>query len=144
MWVTEVNGGTAAGKPQALFITSGNAPSGSYAAPLSAQGTFAVPAGVTTFYMRGDQETGAGICLVENSSLTLMFFPTGYGTVTSFAPENDPNRPEFMKTGATGEELTGAAFTTKRLEYEVAQLKQQLADIRAKMGETSQAAAVKE
>ncbi len=101
VWVTEVNGGTAAGKPQALFITSGNAPSGSYAAPLSVQGTFAVPAGVTTFYMRGDQETGAGICLVENSSLTLMFFPTGYGTVTSFAPENDPNKPEFMKTGAT-------------------------------------------
>ncbi len=139
VWVTEVNGGGAAGKPQATFITSGNAPGGSYGAPFCVQGTFAVPAGVTTFYLRGTQVVGSGITQVQQSVLTLMFFPSAYGTVIAFSPENDPNQPEFMKTGADGEEMSGEEFASKRLEYEVAQLKQQLAEIRAKMGNTSQA-----
>lgn len=140
VWITEVNGGGAAGKPQATFITSGNAPAGNYGAPLSVQGAFAVPAGVTTFYLRGTEDIGSGLCSVENSSLTLMFFPTAYGTVTAFAPENDPNQPEITKAGGSGEEVSGAEFASKRLENEVALLRKQIAEIRARIGESSQSA----
>lgn len=145
VWITEVNGGSSAGKPKQDFVISTNAPSGNYGVPFCVQGTWAVPAGATTFYLRGDHVAGGGITQIQDNTLTLMFFPTAYGTVTAFTPANDPNTPEFLKTGSTDVEFTADEFTSKRLAYEIEQLKQQLADIRAKMGNTSQAnTAVKE
>ncbi|MBK7142690.1 MAG: hypothetical protein IPH75_11490 [bacterium] len=138
VWVTEVNGGSSAGKPKQSIVISTNAPSGNYGTPFCVQGTFAVPAGVSTFYLRGDHVAGGGITIIDDAVLTLMFFPTAYGTVTAFSPESNDNGPEIFKSGA-GEDLTGEEFASKRLEYEVAQLKKQLAEIRAKMGNTSQA-----
>lgn len=139
VWVTEVNGGSSTGKPQVDFVISINAPSGNYGTPFCVQGTFVVPAGVSTFYLRGDHVSGGGITVIEDAVLTLMFFPTAYGTVTAFSPESNENGPEFMRSSSGGEATTGEEFTSKRLAYEVAQLKQQLSEIRARMGDTSQA-----
>jgi len=70
---------------QDLFVTVASAlPSGMYQKIVSPHGLFVVPSGANTFYLLG-QRTAASSpdAMAFDSQLTLIYFATAYGTVTS-------------------------------------------------------------
>lgn len=142
-WITDVSNGTSADMPKITFNHSGNSPTGTYSTPYAMQGIFSVSAGANSFYVRGSKGTGNGTLNLRDNDLTLVFFPTSYGTIVSHSPAN-PNQPEYLTAASDGEELSGDAFTAQRLAYEVAELKRQLAEVREKLQVTTQQEEVKE
>jgi len=76
--VSDVAGSLPVNQDVALQYVSG-AVSGTYTAPVTVHGTFLASAGSNTFYLLG-QEIG-GSWTSFDSQLTVMFFPTAYGTV---------------------------------------------------------------
>jgi len=93
--------GTFPGNQDVASILPSGAASGSYIMPASVHGTFQVTAGSHTFYLVGEEYSGSWGAV--DSQLTIMYFPTNYGTVTptlmgfggdeSFAPTAAPMSP---------------------------------------------------
>lgn len=60
----------------------GNSPSGAYDHPVTVHGVFPVNAGTRTFYLVGDQNSTGHTVTALDPTLSLIFVPTSYGTVT--------------------------------------------------------------
>ena len=75
----------------AVEIPSGM-PAGWHNQHISVQGLFAVSAGANNFYFNAHESDG--ICTVRGRHLTLMYFPTAYGTVDTdpASPVTEPGR----------------------------------------------------
>ena len=102
------------------------APGGNYRPSVTAHGLFSVSAGTSTFYFLG-QEDWPSIA-VGNIQLTLIYFPTAYGTVT-------PTTAAAGKPDLDGadERSESTAFQLARVEEELAQLKAERSELEARL-----------
>jgi hypothetical protein len=108
-------------------------PSGDFGDIITVQSIFPVSAGSHTFYFLADEESGD--YRVFQRQLSLMFFPTAYGTVTPpSAPGSDS---ELESTVSSPEEnaTQGTAFNASRLEQELAILRTQADETTRRLAE---------
>lgn len=108
------------------FRMSSNAPSGNYYAPYAVQEVFPVSAGLKTLYLRGASNVTAN---AHDSKLTLLYFPTAYGTIAASAEQS-----------AEEERAEAKSFEFDRLHREIALQQARLAEL-AKQVEELQAEA---
>jgi len=91
---------------------------GTYTAPVTVHGTFSVGAGANTFYLGGEKLSGTWF--VYDSQLTIMFFPTSYGTVSPTlmaAPgHSDADAPRVLPMSA--QEIESERLQTLRFDVE--------------------------
>jgi hypothetical protein len=116
-----------------LWQISG-APAGIYHTPIAVHGVFDVTAGSHTYYFLGDE--GSGDILVTNMNLTVVFFPTAYGTVTASAPAEDPGLGAAMSPAdLAAERAESEAFSRARIAREVEGLRQEIAALERRLAE---------
>jgi len=114
-----------------LLDVSLNAASGFYRHIVTVQGLFSVSAGASTFYLLGHETQGD--YTVFDRQLSLIFFPTAYGTVTSTlaAAGSNPRDEVGMKIfGLTAPEIAAEqaeaeAFNQARIEKELFEIQTQ-------------------
>lgn len=108
--------GTSTNQPQVHFQISINGVSGAYSIPMSPQGIFEVPAGVSTFYLRGSSNT---LGQVTNTRLSLVYIPTAYGTVTSNVLPQTGDEPAESSLSEADERAAAEKFSLERLSREL-------------------------
>lgn len=102
-----------------LTTVIGALPTGTYEKAVSPHGLFAVPAGANTFYLLGEKVSSASDdATAFDSQLTLIYFATAYGTVTSTAL-SATSTAATIDPAAPGE--SAAAVRAGRTELETAQ-----------------------
>jgi len=116
---------------------SANVPSGTFDVPVTVHGTFEVSPGVNTFYMLGQEFSGAVIAY--DSQLTVMFFPTAYGTVTptilarqaddAHTPVTRPMSPYDIRA----EQADSVAFARAQRDAQEARYEQRIAALEDRM-----------
>jgi len=106
-------------------------PAGSYQYVLSSHGLFSVTAGMHTFYYLVDE--GYGDWWVDDSVITLAYFPTAYGTVA--VADGDGTEVEvgapLTPADIAAEQAEAREFSLARLERELAEVKAQLDAMKA-------------
>jgi len=112
-------------EPYFSLTYPGYMPNGSYNVPVTVQRVFPVTAGTHTFYFLGGMSTNE--YTLYDKQLTLIYLPTAYGAVSSFASNGMPG-PESEAERAEAERLN-----EERLEREVAELRAQVEEIRARI-----------
>jgi hypothetical protein len=130
---------------QDLFTTVIAAlPSGTYEKVVSPHGLFAVSAGANVFFLLGQKTSSASDdAMAYDSQLTLVYFPTSYGTVEETALLNSSATPDGSSTSAPDREraavirrpLTSEAVAAERAESiaaNQARLARELAEMRAR------------
>ncbi|MDX2119059.1 MAG: hypothetical protein SFY96_12840 [Planctomycetota bacterium] len=125
----------------------GAAPAGLYDFAAPAHGLFTIAsAGTYTFYFNAYRFTGSGSARMFDVQLTLMYFPTNYGTVVSnlTSPGATPQVcnvvPEHVYGPLTGDEIVAeqdAEFARHNasVNNELAQMRQQMAQMHARMNQ---------
>jgi len=104
-----------------------NAATGSYAAPVTVHGTFSVSSGDRTFSLAGKELSGSW--LIYDTQLTVMFFPTRYGTVSPTllarggADNEAPVLPPMSATEIEAERLRSVADNQARRDAELAEVR---------------------
>jgi len=104
-------------------------PSAQHDQPVTVHGTFSVSAGSNTFYLLGDENSGA--FTVFDSQLTVMFFPTAYGVITPTVltrsgADNDATAPKMLPMSAAdikAEQMQSTAFDQARRDAEFAEMR---------------------
>ena len=104
-------------------------PSGTYSFPVTVHGLFSVGAGVSTFYLLGEELSDDYD--VFDRQLTLIYFPTRYGTVTPTLASSIQNLPDenpdkvsaVMPKDVPDGRVQAEAFSNARIEKELAQMK---------------------
>jgi hypothetical protein len=114
------------------FIVPGALPTGNYHFPTTVHGMFQVNAGVNTFYLLADENSGS--VTVGDVSLSIVYIPTQYGLVTSTLTSEDGSA---MRVGAP---LTGVdevreaeAFHRARVDREMAAMQAQMDELRRQL-----------
>lgn len=109
------------------FIMSGAAATGSYWLPTTVHGMFQVNAGVNTFYLLGDENSGS--LQVGDSQLSIVYIPTQYGLVTPSLTAGDG-----MSVAAPVSEAREAeTFHRARLDREMAAMQAQMDELRRQL-----------
>ncbi|MCK4511742.1 hypothetical protein KAW64_08390 [bacterium] len=118
-----------------------NAGSGNWYPGVATQWLFEVASvGTHTFYFLADQVVGDWD--VYDRNMTLVYIPSGYGTVSSTiaAPPSNPEETT-VETGramteadVVAERAESEAFNNARIERELAEMEAKIAEIRASMG----------
>lgn len=98
--VSDTAGSFPVNQDVALSIPSALPTSASYTQPVTVHGLFQVATGPSTFFFVGDESTGAWS--VNDIQLSLLYFPTNYGTVT-------PTLDALVSGDAAGAETLRAA-----------------------------------
>jgi len=114
------------------FSVPATAASGSYARPVTVHGLFSVGAGLSTFYFLGRE--GGGNYSVGDGQLTLIYFPTAYGTVVPTVAATQSISAEGSAAGR--EALTASDIAAERDEAEAfnaARIERELAEVKARM-----------
>ncbi len=141
MGVSDVNSSFGVTYTKAEWFPSN--PTCSYMMPASHTAIFPVTAGAHTYYLLGQEVNVQG--QIGAPSLTLMYFPTAYGTVTSTkmaAASAKPAEGSPMTVGDVADEQREAAsFDRSRLERELTQMRERLDAMQKSMGSDPQAAA---
>jgi hypothetical protein len=114
------------------FYIEGTAPTGLYAAPVTAQGLFEVAsAGTYTYYLLARQASGDGS--ISDHQLTLLYFPTAYGTVVSTASSSmsplavqEPRRSALSRQEVEDQRAASEAANAARIQRELAAMRAQL------------------
>ncbi len=116
---------------EAEVALSNSAPSGNYAQTVTSHGLFSVSAGGNTFYFIGQE--GSGNLTVHDRQLTLVYYPTAYGTVT---PTLAASPGLLLEPNIRGLALTAADIAAERAEAEqfnAERLARELAQVRSEM-----------
>ncbi|MGD9140317.1 MAG: hypothetical protein PVJ42_02130 [bacterium] len=124
-----------ASQDYSLYL-SPNAPTGIYYFPVTVQSIIATSTGSDTFYLVGEVFTGS--FSVYEAQLSVIYFPTNYGTVDPPAP-GGPTAPE-NQTG-TALPLTEVEEEAERQESEAAnraRIEEEMAEMRARLEELEQ------
>ncbi len=128
--VSDVSATFLANQDLDVFVNDA-APSGLYGWPITVHGLFSVSVGTHTFYFVGDEDAGGFIS--QNQQLSLIYFPTAYGTVTPTLAAGDGIPAD--ETAQTSPALTAAniaekqeaeKFNTERIARELAQVKAEM------------------
>lgn len=98
------------------------APSGQYRFPTSVNEVFAVPAGTHTFYLLAQEVSTVGFA--NDASLTLMYFSTGYGTVSkaegaATKPGEESKRGTLTQAEVAAEQAAHSRGQLDRLQREL-------------------------
>lgn len=125
----------AAGAHDVGYQISGFTPTGTFQTPFAAQAVFPVTAGAHTFYLVGiNSSTDA---TVAHRSLTLMFFPTSYGTVTSGLVANGgiaaSDETADPSSDAAREPLEASRVAADRVERELRSMQARFDKLRAEL-----------
>jgi hypothetical protein len=115
-------------------------PTGTYQFPVTVHGLFSVSSGSNTFYLLAREYSGS--FLVYDRQLTLAYFPTAYGTVTSpklageqnIPDENAPKVSSLSLSDIASEKAESEAFNAARIEKELAEMRAQIGALKAEMG----------
>lgn len=108
----------------------GNSPTGAYDHPVTVHGVFPVAAGLRTFYLVGDQNSAGHTASALDPTISLIFVPTNYGTVTG-SRETPGGRPDALTPGQFGgltpgqiaaEQDASAYANAERLGREIAEM----------------------
>jgi hypothetical protein len=109
---------------------------GSYDHPVTVQGIFDVSTGSETFYLLGEEANGEWNAF--DFQLSLIYFPTAYGTVESGASKTAavPDDQAPMVTAITAydveaQKAASEAFNAARIERELAELRAEIEEIRS-------------
>lgn len=141
MGVSDVNSGFANTYTKAEWFPAN--PTCSYMMPASHTGVFPVTPGAHTFYLLGQEVNVQG--QIGSPSLTLMYFPTAYGTVTSTKMAGASAKPAEGSPMTVGdvadEQREAASFDRARLERELSQMRERLDAMQKSMASDPQAAA---
>ena len=124
--------------------------SGTYDFSASAHGLFSVTAGAHTFYFNA-QELSGGSATMFDLQLTLIFFPTAYGSIVSnfngggggdeFQGKGDPNDGGPVGAGLTladidAERAESMAANQARMQRELDDMRAEVEALRALLAET--------
>jgi hypothetical protein len=128
-----------------VFELPSTAPTGEFRTPASVTGVFPVSAGANTFYVLAQEVTpGGSEGYTQNPNLTLMYFPTGYGTVTPTMANGagDKSRPAPALTSAdiADEQAEARRFDDDRLRRELESMQAKLDELRRQMASGAQGA----
>jgi hypothetical protein len=113
----------------------GDSPNGLYDHPVTVHGVFPVSAGARTFYLVGDQNSAGHTVSALDSTISAIFVPTSYGTVTG-SRETPGGRTDVLTPAQLGgqtpgqlavEQGTSALANSERLAREVALMREQIA-----------------
>ena len=117
---------------------SSTIPTGSFTVPVSVHGLFDVAAGSQTFYFLGNENNGA--MSVNDPQLTIVFFPTAYGTVTptilARAGDSDDNTLPILPMSAydiQAEQMQAIATENARRDAEAAEYENRIAALEDRM-----------
>uniref|UniRef100_A0A832MJC5 DUF4397 domain-containing protein n=1 Tax=Eiseniibacteriota bacterium TaxID=2212470 RepID=A0A832MJC5_UNCEI len=119
------------------FLIAPAAATGQYATPVTVHGVFTVAAGSHTFYLLGQELSGAAS--YADRSLTVLFVPTAYGTVTSTAPNlvaggGDPaGGVPLSPAEISAERAKGEAFHRARVERELGEMRARLLELQQQL-----------
>ncbi|MBK8165073.1 MAG: hypothetical protein IPK64_03800 [bacterium] len=106
---------------------SSNAGSGSYSLPVHLNGVFAATAGTPlTIYLVGSETSG--VIDIEDTSLTLLYVPTSYGSVSQTLlaagdGEDMPVRGTQSSGEVLAEKVASQEANATRLERELAEMR---------------------
>jgi len=126
MWLSDSTGGSAFGEYKSEFRISSNAASGSYNSPYSVQEIYPVSAGLKTIYLRG----AAGVLTTARDNvLTLVYFPTAYGTVAASETANQGEASAETELDVVAEQADAKRFTLERMNREIALQQAKLAKL---------------
>lgn len=122
---------TTPGSHYTTFNVSGNAPTGTYAAPVAVQAVFPVTTGVHSFYFVG---TANSLDVdVMQRSLTVMFFPTAYGTVTGALKADAVSATDDPAADAAREPFEASRVAADRIERELRAMQGRFDQLRAEL-----------
>jgi len=134
-----------------LLQIPSTAASGTYASPVTVQSLFQVSAGLQTFYFLG-QEASGNVAFADGQ-LTVVYFPTAYGTVTTpepslvVGPDADSAGGAAPSAAAVAaERLDAERFGRARLEREMALMRGQMEELNRRLESVAreQSAAVRD
>ncbi|HKZ22665.1 MAG TPA: hypothetical protein VJ165_05610 [candidate division Zixibacteria bacterium] len=110
----------------------GDVPSGIFYQAVTVHSLFAISSGANAFYLLGEEIFGA--VSVSDRQLTVIFFPTAYGTVYEpLAGAGNPSDENLPKVSAltpqdiAAEQAEADAFNHKRIEQELLEIQAQRA-----------------
>lgn len=137
--IDNVAGGTGSGNDDMTFqIPSGSA-TGTYDFATSAHAVFAVNAGTHTFHLNMFRAGGATAATLFDGQMTLIYFPTTYGTVApSFTGPEFADGNHDNSRGPIRGPLTGSQIAAERAQSQadnMARVQAELAQMRADMEE---------
>ena len=114
-------------------------PTGTYAFPATVHGLFQVSAGSKTFYLLGQEGSGAQFT-ADDVQLTAIYLPTAYGTVTPTivaggGGESDatPVRAGLTATEIATDREASLTVNRTRIENELAQMKARMQQLEAEV-----------
>jgi hypothetical protein len=114
-------------------------PTGTYAFPATFHGLFQVSAGSNTFYLLGQEGSGAQFT-AEDIQLTAVYLPTAYGTVTPTIVAGGGGESDVtpVRAGLTASEVAtdreaSLRANRTRIENELAQMKARMQQLEAEV-----------
>lgn len=132
--VSNVNNSFPSNQDVELRVSS-LAPSAAYNFPVTVHGLFQVNAGTNTLYFLAQELNGD--FSVFDSQLTLIFFPTAYGTVTptQIALDNNSDElaqpiPAMSPADVAAERKESEAFNSDRIEKELARMRAEIESLK--------------
>ena len=116
------------------FTLPNGAPSGTYHVPVTVQGLFEVTQGSHTFYLLGE-EYSATTASCMDAQLSLLFVPTGYGTVTPTlasgvnVPDDRARTTSVTSADIAAERSRSIADNEARIERELREMRERIAEL---------------
>ena len=113
-----------------------NMPVGNYDYPVTVHGVFPVNAGNRTFYLVGDQNSTGHSVTAFDPTLSLIFVPTNYGSVSGSRTEPGGFVPDFASPAQAGgltpeqvmaEQTHSASANQARVDAELAAMRERMA-----------------
>lgn len=139
--------GSITGNSYEVFELPSTAATGNYRNPSCAVGVFSVAAGANTFYLLAQEVTpGASEGYAQNPSLTLMYFPTSYGTVTSTIAQpidSKTNAGPLSSTDVAAEQAEARTFDMTRMQRELDTMRARMDAMQRALASDPQAAHAK-
>ncbi|MCI0329608.1 MAG: hypothetical protein L0196_01450 [candidate division Zixibacteria bacterium] len=118
-----------------------SAPSGLYKQTVTVHGLFSVAAGLSTFYLVGHKREGD--FAIYDRQLSLIYFPTSYGTVEPTIVEAKPDRPAeqapkvsvLTAANLAAEQAEAKTFNAERIARELTQVRSEMEVLKREMRE---------
>ncbi len=141
--IDDVAGGFGSGADDMLHQIPSGAATGTYDFAASSHAVFSVPAAGSYTYHLNMNEVGAGSATLFDAQLTVIYFPTAYGTVNPSFTGDDFRGGAYGNTGPTRPALSGAEIAAERansqadnmarMQAEMLAMRQEMAELRALM-----------
>jgi hypothetical protein len=138
--IDDVAGGLGSGTDDMLHQIPGGSATGFYDFATSSHAVFSVPAAGSYTYHLNMVRFGTGSARLFDAQLTLIYFPTAYGTVDPSFTGDDfrgstsnvgPTRPALSSTEIAAERVKSQADNMARVQAEMLAMKREMAELRA-------------